>query len=277
MFQKIIITILLLASSLFAGKYPVNSIEYGVSLKTEKFKNGISDVEAFQKSLFDNISIARLKDDSLKLDASERVSYWDTKDNLFRKQKLIIRHRGEDKKFEITIKYRGSKQENAENFDLLINGKAKTKTEIDRYINKDAFSRSITLKTKENTLTSKILLELFPGLRNYGFTQDMQIEKVNDFAVNSISYELGEYRFGPKKAKKKTTTSNFDLTLWQCDNGKIVAAEVSWKIRNEGVKMKSATKQARKTLELLTKNLEWADMNPKTKTSIAYEANGICK
>lgn len=277
MLKKSLFTLIFIVSTLCAGKFPVNSIEYSVSLKTDKFQNGMSDVKAFQKSLFDNIALARLDDDKMNLDTEELVSFWDTDEQLFHKHNIIVRLRGKEENFEVTLKYRGSDQEAAENWDMLASSKAKAKTEIDRYVNKDAFSRSITLSTKLNSLSSKMLLEMFPGLKEYGFTPEMKIKKVNGFLANSINYEVGKYRFGAENAKKKTTTSNFDLTIWKCDNGKVVAAEVSWKIRNEGVQMKPALDHAQEVLEKLSKNAEWSDQHPKTKTSISYDVSDICK
>ena len=81
---------------------------------------------------------------------------------------------------------------------------------------------------------------MFPGIKEYGFTSEKEVKKINNFSVNSINYEIGEYHFGTEQAKKKTTTSGFDLTVWKCTNGKIVTAQLSWKIRNEGVEMKPA-------------------------------------
>ncbi len=276
MFKKSIFVLILLISSLFAGKYPVSSIEYSVTLKADKFQNGMSDVEAFKKSLFDNIAVARLNDDSVKLENEEIVSFWDTDDQLFSKQNIIVRLRGKGDKFELTLKYRGTNQESAENWDLLSSGKVKSKTEIDRYVNQDAFSRSITVAINQNTINAKMLLEMFPGLKEYGFSSEKEIKKINNFSVNSINYEIGEYRFGAEKAKKKTTDSSFDLTVWKCSNGKVVTAQLSWKIRNEGIEMKSAIDHAREVIEKLTQVTEWADANPKTKTSISYDANS-CK
>lgn len=276
MFKKTIFALFLLASALLAGKFPVSSIEYSVTLKADKFQNGMSDIEAFKKSLFENIAVARLNDDSVKLDSEEIVSFWDTEDQLFSKQNIIVRLRGQGNKFEVTLKYRGANQETAENWDLLSSDKAKSKTEIDRYVNQDAFSRSITVATNQDTINARMLLEMFPGLKEYGFTLEKEIKKINNFSVNSVNYEIGEYRFGAEKAKKKTTTSNFDLTVWKCANGKVVTAQLSWKIRNEGIEMKSATDHAREVMEKLTQVTEWADANPKTKTSISYDANS-CK
>lgn len=277
MFKKIILTLILIVSFAFAGTYPVNSIEYSASLKLDKFSNGQSDVKAYQQHLFDLISTSRIVDDSIKLDKEQKVSYWDTKEKLLRGQKIIVRLRTKGKQSQITLKYRGANKEAAENFDLPTDYKTKTKTEIDRYINKDSFSRSITVKIKETTITSAMLLEIFPSLKNYGLTAEKEINAVNNYTINSKSYEIGEYRFGKKKAKKKTTTSSFDLALWSCDNGKIIAAEVSWKIRNSGIKKISSLNRAMDLLKTISLDKQWTAEQSNTKTSITYDGKDICK
>lgn len=277
MLRNYFFVILLLSGSLFGAKYPVDSIEYSVSLKTEMFNDGMASIREFQRDLMQNVTRSRLENSNIKLDKQRTISFWDTKDHMFRGQNLNIRLRTDERRAEVTVKYRSPDRSGAENFELETTGTFDAKTEIDRYSTGDVFSRSISKNIQEDRLDALLLLEYFPGLAQYGLTPDTEIEPVNGIFIDSVDYELGKYRFGGKNAKRRTTTSDFDLSLWRCGDGKLVAAEVSWKIRNEGVHMQSALDRATEVMEALVKNSDWIDENPSTKTSSVYDGAEFCQ
>ena len=121
-----------------------------------------------------------------------------------------------------------------------------------------------------------MLLDICPQLKDYGLTKKTVIQKVNNFVINTASYKIGKYYFGKKNAKKKTTTSSIDLAIWSCKNGKIIATEVSWKIKNQGIKSVKALGLSFELLKTLSKDKEWAELKPTTKTSIVYDKVNIC-
>lgn len=199
--------------------------EFKLLLRAETFPTKRS-VIAFNDELA--AIAATLHVDYEEFDALEsglrQVRFFDTPDQLFRKNSIILRIRRDqsagwpDETWEVTFKRRSSDYQKAADFDVTcslgIKERRKFKEEI---LRGDEIGSVRRIFSNNNVLESPLqnfsapmsrISGIFRGLNDFGFDPEATIAPVNDARVFEIQSKLGLLNFG------KDVTAHVDLAVW---------------------------------------------------------------
>ena len=152
------------------------------------------------------------------------VQFFDTDDHVFRKNRVILRLRRDqsggwpDETWEVTFKRRSPDYQEASEFEvgatLGIHEKRKFKEEILRGKEigtlRRVFSNNNVAHTevKNFELPMSRLIEIFPGLRDFGLDGDKMVSSVNGARVFELNAKLGTFGFG------KDANAPASLAVW---------------------------------------------------------------
>jgi hypothetical protein len=153
-----------------------------------------------------------------------QVRFFDTKDQHFRKNNVILRIRRDqssgwpDETWEVTFKRRSADYQKAADFDigssLGIRERRKFKEEILRGDElgsvRRIFSNNNVFESPLQNYTAPMsrIAEIFRGLHAFEFDPALVVEPVNEARIFEIQAKLGMLRFG------KDVTAHVDLAVW---------------------------------------------------------------
>ncbi len=195
-------------------------------MKPEKFptKSSVYEFNARLTKIAKKLGVEYEPFDAVQSQARQ-VQFFDTDDNVFRKNRVILRLRRDrtggwpDETWEVTLKRRSPDYAEAANFDVNtsltgLTQKIKFKEELIRgdgpqTIHK-IYSHNLCAQypvIKFRHLVSE-LLEIFPGMKKLDLDPSAMVSIVNDANVFEIQANLGNFRFS------KSVVTDCGLAVW---------------------------------------------------------------
>jgi len=260
------------------------SKEYKFLLKGKMF----SDIEKQTNVIYSTIE-SEIKNFQYPIKIYKNVSkektrileYWDTKNQDFKKNNIILRKRTKFKKGkeinEITLKT--GLKDRSKIFDYLEKYDRKIKIEEDILIqNNDSltlkkyttYSNTILNFDIENHINIGKLLEIFPEMNQYSIDKKLEIFPVADFKVHETVIKVCSLDFGNEKIP------NLEITIWQKEDQLIpMVVEISYRLEfpTDSVISEDKTLLYDEFLKFLYKIFSDIAILNKTKTQIYYETN----
>jgi len=255
---QIFFLLLLFSFSYSQEKRALDSREFKILLKAEKFTDSRNGAETIWKQI-KTFAVSKgfkvSESDDAYSENIREIVFLDTKNLDFFKKNLIIRKRTKysgstlSSNYELTIKLRVDDLKDAESSDVSSRDglDSKSKFEEDIGMSNDivgsmrsvySLSNSVKKLTFEQGIKVKDYCDIFPSLTKAGINQEEDIYTVNDIVIKEYVYEPGEIKFG---AGMKVTA---EITVWfKADETNPFIAEFSFKyklgkkiISNESVK-----------------------------------------
>jgi hypothetical protein len=214
------------------------------------------------------------------------VRFFDTPDEVFRKNHLILRLRRDrssgwpDETWEVTFKRRSPEFRDSADFDVNssmqdLPVKLKFKEEIIRgdapRTIKSIFSNNyIAYYPVQNfELPMSRIIELFPGLKALDLDPTAKVVAVNNARVFEIGARLGIFTFG------KNAVAHADLAVWTrpaADRFDVLVAEFGWSyhMRGEAAKEQKTHEAADTFFKAIQEPLEDELFDGTTKTALIY-------
>jgi len=219
-----------------------------------------------------------------------QVRFFDTADELFRKNSIILRIRRDqssgwpDETWEVTFKRRSPDYQKAADFDVASSAGVKERRKFKEEILRGdgvgtarrIFSNNNVLEWPLRTFSAPIsqVVNIFRGLNDFDFDPNAIVRPVNDARVFEIQAKLGLIHFG------KNVTAHIDLAVWvrpTPDAFSILIAELAYayKVLGTSAKDQAGHEAADAFFKEIQKPLAERLATGTTKTALIYGADEI--